>query len=100
MNPDRIVFGAFAEEDGVAIEALYRGIEAPMVRTDVASAEMIKLAANAFLMTRSSFINESANVCEAAGADAVEVSTGSAPDDPPGPHSLRAGMGYAGPSFA
>src|SRR6185437_6177326 len=73
LHPDRIVIGAFAEEDGVAVEALYDGIEAPVVVTDVASAEMIKLAANAFLMTRISFINEIANVCEAVGADVVEV---------------------------
>ena len=52
MHPDRIVVGAFDEDDGDAVEALYAGIEAPVVRTDVASAEMIKLAANAFLMTR------------------------------------------------
>jgi UDPglucose 6-dehydrogenase len=96
LNPDRIVIGAFAEEDGVAIEALYGGIEAPMVRTDVASAEMIKLAANAFLMTRISFINEIANVCEAVGADVVEVAKGIGLDHRLGPHFLRAGIGYGG----
>ena len=99
LNPDRIVIGAFAEEDGVAIEALYRGIEAPMVRTDVASAEMIKLAANAFLMTRISFINEIANVCEAVGADVVEVAKGIGLDHRLGPHFLRAGIGYGGSCF-
>src|SRR5438067_3836299 len=76
LDPDRIVVGAFADQDGAAVEALYVGIEAPVVRTDVASAEMIKLAANAFLMTRISFINEIANVCEAVGADVVEVAKG------------------------
>jgi UDPglucose 6-dehydrogenase len=96
LNPDRIVIGAFAEEDGVAVEALYDGIEAPVVRTDVASSEMIKLAANAFLMTRISFINEIANVCEAVGADVVEVAQGVGLDHRLGPHFLRAGIGYGG----
>jgi UDPglucose 6-dehydrogenase len=99
MDPDRIVIGAFAEEDGVAVEALYGGIEAPIVRTDVASAEMIKLAANAFLMTRISFINEIANVCEAVGADVVEVARGIGLDHRLGPHFLRAGIGFGGSCF-
>jgi UDPglucose 6-dehydrogenase len=99
LNPDRIVVGAFAEEDSVAVEALYAGIDAPVVRTDVASAEMIKLAANAFLMTRISFINEIANVCEAVGADVVEVAKGVGLDHRLGPHFLRAGIGYGGSCF-
>jgi UDPglucose 6-dehydrogenase len=99
LEPDRIVIGAFSEEDGVAVEALYGGIEAPLVRTDVASAEMIKLAANAFLMTRISFINEIANVCEAVGADVVEVAKGIGLDHRLGPHFLRAGIGYGGSCF-
>jgi UDPglucose 6-dehydrogenase len=99
LNPDRIVIGAFSEEDGIAVEVLYRGIEAPVVRTDVASAEMIKLAANAFLMTRISFINEIANVCEAVGADVVEVAQGIGLDHRLGPHFLRAGIGYGGSCF-
>ena len=96
LNPDRIVIGASADEDGAAIEALYGEIEAPVVRTDVASSEMIKLAANAFLMTRISFINEIANVCEAVGADVVEVAKGVGLDHRLGPHFLRAGIGYGG----
>jgi UDPglucose 6-dehydrogenase len=96
LNPDRIVVGAFADEDSALVEALYGGIEAPVVRTDVASAEMIKLAANAFLMTRISFINEIANVCEAVGADVVEVARGVGLDHRLGPHFLRAGIGYGG----
>jgi len=99
LNPDRIVVGAVAEEDGAAVEALYVGIDAPVVRTDVASAEMIKLAANAFLMTRISFINEIANVCEAVGADVVEVAKGVGLDHRLGPHFLRAGIGYGGSCF-
>jgi UDPglucose 6-dehydrogenase len=99
MNPDRIVIGAFAEEDGAAVEALYERIDAPVVVTDVASAEMIKLAANAFLMTRISFINEIANVCEAIGADVVEVAKGVGLDHRLGSHFLRAGIGYGGSCF-
>jgi UDPglucose 6-dehydrogenase len=99
LNPDRIVIGAVAEEDSAAVEALYAGIDAPVVRTDVASAEMIKLAANAFLMTRISFINEIANVCEAVGADVVEVAKGVGLDHRLGPHFLRAGIGYGGSCF-
>jgi UDPglucose 6-dehydrogenase len=99
LAPDRIVIGSFSEDDGVAVEALYGGIEAPVVRTDVASAEMIKLAANAFLMTRISFINEIANVCEAVGADVVEVAKGVGLDHRLGPHFLRAGIGYGGSCF-
>ena len=99
MNPNRIVIGAYADEDGDAVEALYAGIEAPIVRTDVASAEMIKLAANAFLMTRISFINEIANVCEAVGADVVQVAHGIGLDERLGPHFLRAGIGYGGSCF-
>src|SRR5213076_439732 len=76
MQPDRIVIGAFDEEDGDAVEALHGGIDAPVVRADVNSAEMIKLAANAFLVTRISFINEIANVCELVGADVQHVAVG------------------------
>ena len=99
LNPDRIVIGAFEEGDAVAVEALYGGIDAEVVRTDVASSEMIKLAANAFLMTRISFINEIANVCEAVGADVVEVARGVGLDHRLGPHFLRAGIGYGGSCF-
>jgi UDPglucose 6-dehydrogenase len=99
LKPDRIVVGAFADEDATAVEALYSGIDAEIVRTDVASAEMIKLAANAFLMTRISFINEIANVCEAVGADVVEVARGVGLDHRLGPHFLRAGIGYGGSCF-
>src|SRR5512141_1512224 len=99
LDPDRIVIGAFEEDDGIAVEALYQEIETEVVRTDVASAEMLKLAANAFLMTRISFINEIANVCEAVGADVVEVARGVGLDHRLGPHFLRAGIGYGGSCF-
>src|SRR5215471_17906703 len=99
MHPDRVVVGAFEEADGDAVAALHEGIEAPVVRCDVASAEMIKLAANAALMTRISFINEIANVCEATGADVVSVAEGIGLDHRLGPHFLRAGIGYGGSCF-
>jgi UDPglucose 6-dehydrogenase len=99
MNPDRIAIGAFHAEDGDAVAGLYTGIDAPIVRSDVNSAEMIKLAANAFLMTRISFINEIANVCEATGADVVKVAEGVGLDQRLGPHFLRAGIGYGGSCF-
>src|SRR4029453_12435621 len=99
LNPDRIVVGAFDERDGDAVEQLHSGIQAPVVRCDVASAEMIKLAANAALMTRISFINEIANVCEVTGADVVRVAEGVGLDRRIGPSFLRAGVGYGGSCF-
>src|SRR5215216_3288000 len=99
MHPDRVVIGAFDDADSDTVAALYGGIDARVVRCDVNSAEMIKLAANAFLMTRISFINEIANVCEAVGADVVEVARGVGLDSRLGPHFLRAGIGYGGSCF-
>ncbi len=99
MHPDRIVIGAFDAGDGDVVEQLHAGIDAPVLRSDVNSAEMIKLAANAFLMTRISFINEIANVCEATGADVVKVAEGVGMDRRLGPHFLRAGIGYGGSCF-
>jgi UDPglucose 6-dehydrogenase len=99
MNPDRIVIGGVEAQDSAAIEALYSGIDAPVVRTDVASAEMIKLAANAFLSTRISFINEIANVCELVGADVQSVAQGVGLDHRLGPHFFHAGVGWGGSCF-
>jgi UDPglucose 6-dehydrogenase len=96
MNPDRIVVGAFEAADADAVATLYDRLDCRVVRCDVNSAEMIKLAANAFLMTRISFINEIANVCEATGADVVKVAEGVGLDHRLGPHFLRAGIGYGG----
>jgi UDPglucose 6-dehydrogenase len=98
-NPDRVVVGGFTEADSEVIAALYEPLDAPVVRADVASAEMIKLAANAFLMTRISFINEIANVCEATGADVEKVAQGVGLDHRLGPHFLRAGIGWGGSCF-
>ena len=99
LHPDRIVIGAFEQADGDAVERLHAGIDAPIVRADVASAEMVKLASNAFLMTRISFINEIANVCELVGADVEQVAKGVGLDHRLGPHFLRAGVGYGGSCF-
>jgi UDPglucose 6-dehydrogenase len=99
LHPDRIVIGAFDEAHADAVAALHDDIDAPVVRMDVASAEMVKLASNAFLMTRISFINEIANVCEATGADVVKVAGAVGLDRRLGPHFLRAGIGYGGSCF-
>ena len=99
LNPDRIVIGSFDPADGDVVAELHKDIDAPILRSDVNSAEMIKLAANAFLMTRISFINEIANVCEATGADVMKVAEGVGLDRRLGPHFLRAGIGYGGSCF-
>ena len=99
IDPDRVVVGAFVEGDGDRVAALYEPLETTIVRADVASAEMIKLAANAFLTTKISFINEIANVCELVGADVVKVAHGVGLDHRLGPHFLRAGAGWGGSCF-
>jgi UDPglucose 6-dehydrogenase len=99
MEPDRIVVGAFDGADADAVSELHDGIDAPVVRMDPQSAEMVKLASNAFLMTRISFINEIANVCEATGADVVKVAEAVGLDHRLGPHFLRAGIGFGGSCF-
>jgi UDPglucose 6-dehydrogenase len=99
MRPDRVVVGAFTEADAATVESLYEPLDTTTLRADVASAEMTKLAANAFLMTRISFINEIANVCEATGADVVKVAEGVGLDHRLGPHFLRAGIGWGGSCF-
>jgi UDPglucose 6-dehydrogenase len=99
FHPDRVVIGAFDDEDAARVATLYEKVDGPTVRMDVASAEMVKLASNAFLMTRISFINEIANVCEATGADVVKVAEGVGLDQRLGPHFLRAGVGWGGSCF-
>jgi UDPglucose 6-dehydrogenase len=99
LNPDRIVVGSSDQADGDAVEGLHASLDAPVLRTDVPSAEMIKLAANAFLGTRISFINEIANVCELVGADVEQVARGMGLDRRIGSHYLRAGIGFGGSCF-
>jgi UDPglucose 6-dehydrogenase len=99
--PDRVVIGADSAGGwaAAAVEALYEPLGAATVQTDVASAEMIKLAANAFLATKISFINEIANVCEETGANVLEVARGVGLDERIGPRFLSAGIGYGGSCF-
>jgi UDPglucose 6-dehydrogenase len=100
MNPDRVVVGADSGDwAGDAVEAIYKPLGGEMVRTDIASAEMIKLASNAFLATKISFINEIANVSEEVGADVTEVARGMGLDARIGPKFLQAGIGYGGSCF-
>jgi UDPglucose 6-dehydrogenase len=99
LHPDRVVVGDDGGWAGDAVIALYSPLDAPLVRTDVASAEMVKLASNAFLATKISFINEIANVCEETGADVVEVARGMGLDDRIGSKFLQAGIGFGGSCF-
>jgi UDPglucose 6-dehydrogenase len=101
LHPDRVVIGADSGDDaaGDAVAALYEPLGGEIVRTDVASAEMIKLASNAFLATKISFVNEIANVCEEVGADVGEVARGMGLDQRIGSSFLRAGIGYGGSCF-
>jgi UDPglucose 6-dehydrogenase len=114
LFPDRIVVGADSHEAMDTLRALYEPIieqgfpteldprpkvAVPFVTTDLASAEMIKYAANAFLATKISFINEISNLCELVGADVTEVATGIGLDGRIGPRFLRAGIGWGGSCF-
>jgi UDPglucose 6-dehydrogenase len=101
LHPDRVVIGADRGDDAVAdaVAAVYAPLGGEILRTDVASAEMVKLASNAFLATKISFINEIANVCEEVGADVTEVAKGMGLDSRIGPSFLRAGVGYGGSCF-
>ncbi len=108
LNPDRVVVGDDGDWAGDAVVELYRPLLTPnhggdgsgeLVRTDIASAEMVKLAANAFLATKISFINEIANVCEVTGANVTEVSKGIGLDDRIGPKFLQPGIGFGGSCF-
>jgi UDPglucose 6-dehydrogenase len=98
-HPDRVVIGALETKHGDRIAALYEGFGAPIVRTSVPSAEMIKLASNAFLATRISFINEIANVSEAVGANVDDVAQGMGLDTRIGTSYLRPGVGYGGSCY-
>jgi UDPglucose 6-dehydrogenase len=101
MHPDRVVIGADPGDEWAAdaVAEIYAPLGGEVVRTDVASAEMIKLASNAFLATKISFINEIANVSEEVGADVTEVARGMGLDQRIGHSFLRAGLGYGGSCF-
>lgn len=99
MDPHRIVVGSLSEEAADKVAQLHLPLRAPIVVTDLRTAEMIKYASNAFLATKISFINEIANICEDLGADVTEVANGMGFDDRIGPYFLRAGIGYGGSCF-
>jgi UDPglucose 6-dehydrogenase len=101
MEPDRVLIGVEAGDEWAAdaVAEVYEPLGAPIVRTDISSAEMVKLASNAFLATKISFINEIANVCEELGADVTDVARGMGLDDRIGPRFLQPGIGYGGSCF-
>lgn len=99
LLPDRVVIGTDSPEAGRRVAALYQSIDAPVLITDPASAETIKYAANAFLATKISFVNAIAAVCEAVGADIVDVVRGIGADRRIGSDFLRPGPGWGGSCF-
>jgi UDPglucose 6-dehydrogenase len=99
MNPARTVLGSLDSEAAEKVAQLHLPLRAPIVITDLRTAEMIKYASNAFLATKISFINEIANICEALGADVKEVATGMGYDPRIGGGFLEAGLGYGGSCF-
>lgn len=99
MNPDRTVLGSLNREAADKVAQLHLPLRAPIVVTDLRTAEMIKYASNAFLATKISFINEIANICEALGADVKEVAAGMGLDKRIGNRFLDAGVGYGGSCF-
>jgi len=99
LRPDRIVIGAPNRVVAMKLLELYAPLERPMIVTDVASAEMIKYASNAFLAVKITFANAIANICEAAGADVTLVAKGMGLDNRIGPAFLNAGIGYGGSCF-
>ena len=99
MEPDRIVVGAYDRADAELVASLYRSLETEVVITDPTSAEMIKYASNSYLAARLTFVNTLANVCEAVGADVLDVIQGMGLDHRIGPHFLQPGPGYGGSCF-
>jgi UDPglucose 6-dehydrogenase len=99
LRPDRIVLGGDDENAVAVVAALYEPFGSPILTTDHRSAELIKYAANAFLATKISFINDIARLCERLGADVTVVAKGIGADDRIGPRFLRAGIGFGGSCF-
>lgn len=96
---DRIVIGTDCPRAQALMEQIYLPLDIPIIKTDIKSAEMIKYAANAFLATKISFINEIATICEKVGANIDEVAKGIGTDERIGPYFLKAGIGYGGSCF-
>jgi len=99
LEPDRIVVGCESDRARNLMEEIYKPMNAPMIFTDLASAELIKHASNAFLATKISFANALAVLCEAAGADVRQVTQGMGMDRRIGHEFLHAGIGYGGFCF-
>jgi UDPglucose 6-dehydrogenase len=99
MSPARTVLGSLDTDAAEKVAQLHLPLRAPIMITDLRTAEMIKYASNAFLATKISFINEIANICETLGADVKEVATGMGYDPRIGPQFLDAGLGYGGSCF-
>jgi UDPglucose 6-dehydrogenase len=99
MNPDRVVLGSLEKSAAKKVATLYASLRAPILITDLRTAEMIKYASNAFLATRISFINEIANICDELGADVREVADGMGLDKRIGRSFLDAGLGWGGSCF-
>jgi len=96
INPDRIIIGGYDKNAGDILEILYEDIAAPVIRTDIRTAEMIKYASNAFLATKISFINEIGNICKKLGIDTYDVADGIGLDPRIGRSFLNAGLGFGG----
>ena len=99
FHPDRIVIGTSSEKATEVMKKLYEPLNAPIVVTDIRSAEIIKHASNSFLATKISFINAIANICELTGADVNKVAEGMGYDKRIGRQFLNAGIGYGGSCF-
>ena len=99
LQPHRTILGSLDREAAEKVAQLHLPLRAPIMITDLRTAEMIKYASNAFLATKISFINEIANICEALGADVKEVAVGMGYDKRIGPFFLDAGLGYGGSCF-
>jgi UDPglucose 6-dehydrogenase len=99
LHPDRVVLGSSDQQAARKVATLYLSLRAPLVITDLYTAEMIKYASNAFLATKISFINEMAQICERLGADVKEVAAGMGYDKRIGRAFLDAGLGYGGSCF-
>ncbi len=99
MNPDRVVIGCDNRDAAWKVAALYEKLNPTLIITDISTAEMIKYAANSFLATKISFINEIANVCEKLGADVDMVAKGIGLDRRISPYFFQAGLGFGGSCF-
>jgi len=99
MNPHRNVIGSLDKDAASKVAQLHLPLRAPIVITDLRTAEMIKYASNAFLATKISFMNELADLCEYVGADVKEVAAGMGYDARIGRHFLDAGLGWGGSCF-